>query len=100
MLSRCPRKQRGERKRNIGGDGNETRTQEDARPSRIPSHARRGRDRRGRRRHAAGGCGSRRQRKHREEEQVSAPRNNARGSNILTRETGAGLGETPAVATR
>src|SRR6266404_2344919 len=84
MLSRCPREQRRGRKRNIGGDGDETRTQDDARPSRIPSHAGRGRDRRGRSRHTAGGRSSRRHRKQRREAQVSVPGELAGGSNLLS----------------
>src|SRR6516164_1498317 len=84
MLSRCPREQRRGQKRNIGGDGDETRTQDDARPSRIPSHARRGRDRRGRSRHAAGGWSSRRHREQRREAQVSVPGELAGGSNLLS----------------
>src|SRR6516165_6212390 len=100
MLSRCPREQRRGQKRNIGGDGDETRTQDDARPSRIPSHARRGRDRRGRSYHAAGGRSSRRHRKQRREAQVSVSGELAGGSNLLSGQPVSELREAPVLIKR
>src|ERR1700730_10537068 len=100
MLSRCPREQRRGRKRNIGGDGDETRTQGDARPSRIPSHAGRGRDRRGRSRHTAGGRSSRRHRKQRREAQVSVPGELTGGSNLLSGQPVPELREAPVLIKR
>src|ERR1700730_157544 len=100
MLSRCPREQRRGRKRNIGGDGDETRTQDDARPSRIPSHAGRGRDRRGRSRHTAGGRSSRRHRKQRRDAQVSTPGELTGRSTLLSGQPVPELREAPVLIKR